>query len=78
MVIHPGTTRQILSGHFRVLDKFDLAILAAAQEDARIPMPDLAARVGLSAPACYRRLRALRDQGAIERDIAVVAPRTMG
>lgn len=61
-----------------MLDRFDLEILAAAQEDARIPMAKLAARVGLSAPACYRRLRALRTQGVIEREIALVEPRTMG
>jgi len=41
-------------------------------------MPKLAERVGLSAPACYRRVRALRDHGSIEREIALVAPRTMG
>lgn len=41
-------------------------------------MPDLAARVGLSAPACYRRVRALREAGAIEREVALVSPRTMG
>jgi Lrp/AsnC family transcriptional regulator, leucine-responsive regulatory protein len=34
-------------------------------------MPILAERVGLSAPACYRRVRHLRE-------VAVVAPRTLG
>jgi Lrp/AsnC family transcriptional regulator, leucine-responsive regulatory protein len=61
-----------------MLDGFDFRILLALQEDARIPMPALAARVGLSAPACYRRVRALRAQGAIEREVALVAPRIMG
>lgn len=59
-------------------DSFDLRILATLQEDARIPMPELAERVGLSAPACYRRVRALRDQGYIEREIAIVSPQAMG
>ena len=32
-------------------DKFDLLILAELQQDARLPIPELAHRVGLSAPA---------------------------
>ncbi|ANI78054.1 MULTISPECIES: Lrp/AsnC family transcriptional regulator [Sphingobium] len=61
-----------------MVDVFDLRILTTLQEDARISMPELSERVGLSAPACYRRVRALRDQGSIEREIALVAPGTMG
>jgi Lrp/AsnC family transcriptional regulator, leucine-responsive regulatory protein len=60
------------------LDIFDLKILAAVQRDARMPMPDLAEEVGLSAPACYRRMRALRDSGVIEREVAIVEPAVMG
>lgn len=59
-------------------DKFDLLILAELQQDARLPIPELAHRVGLSAPACYRRVRALRESGLIEREVALVAPATMG
>src|SRR5690242_19502772 len=61
-----------------MLDSFDLRILAALQRDARLPVETLAEEIGLSAPACYRRVRALRRSGAIEREIALVAPRTMG
>ncbi len=59
-------------------DKFDLLILAELQQDARLPTPELTYRVGLSAPACYRRVRALRESGLIEREVALVAPATMG
>ncbi|WP_323965732.1 Lrp/AsnC family transcriptional regulator [Aeromonas hydrophila] len=59
-------------------DKFDLLILAELQQDARLPIPELAHRVGLSAPACYRRVRALREAELIEREVALVAPATMG
>ncbi|MFQ2559400.1 Lrp/AsnC family transcriptional regulator [Aeromonas caviae] len=59
-------------------DKFDLLILAELQQDARLPTPELAHRVGLSAPACYRRVRALRESGLIKREVALVAPSTMG
>jgi len=60
------------------VDDFDLRILERLQADARTPVPDLAEAVGLSAPACYRRIRRLREVGAIERDVAVVRPRTLG
>ena len=46
------------------LDEFDLRLLALLQEDARHPIPALAEQVGLSAPACYRRIRRLRESGA--------------
>lgn len=60
------------------LDSIDRKLLEQLQVDARIPMPELAERVGLSGPACYRRVRRLREIGAIEREVAIVAPRTMG
>ncbi|HEY3786633.1 MAG TPA: Lrp/AsnC family transcriptional regulator [Steroidobacteraceae bacterium] len=61
-----------------VPDAFDLRILTALQRDARTPVLELAEEVGLSAAACYRRIRALRESGAIEREIALVAPGVMG
>lgn len=61
-----------------VLDPFDLRLLELLQADARTPVPELAAEIGLSAPACYRRIRRLRESGAIEREVAQVRPRTLG
>jgi Lrp/AsnC family transcriptional regulator, leucine-responsive regulatory protein len=43
-----------------------------------MPVDVLAERVGLSAPACYKRIRKLRDAGAIDREVALVKPQTMG
>lgn len=60
------------------LDTIDLRIIEQLQMDARVPIPTLAERVGLSGPACYRRIRRLRETGAILREVAVVAPRTVG
>ncbi|MFA6071213.1 MAG: Lrp/AsnC family transcriptional regulator, partial [Janthinobacterium sp.] len=34
------------------LDKFDLAILTALQQDARISLHDLSAKVGLTSSPC--------------------------
>lgn len=60
------------------LDKFDESLLELLQRDAKQSMADVAAAVGLSEPACYRRIRRLRDLGVIEREVAIVRPRTMG
>ena len=48
------------------LDKFDLAILAELQADARLTNAELASRVGLSAAPCWRRVRALEINGFIK------------
>lgn len=60
------------------LDSFDRKLLDLLQVDARRPMAALADAVGLSVPACYRRIRRLREAGVIEREIAIVRPRTLG
>ena len=56
----------------------DLKILSALQADCRIANADLAERVGMSASACWRRVRALEDAGGIERYGAQVNPAKMG
>jgi Lrp/AsnC family leucine-responsive transcriptional regulator len=48
------------------LDKFDLTILNELQRDGRLTNTELAARVGLSAAPCWRRVRALEDGGYIK------------
>lgn len=60
------------------LDAFDRKLLALVQENARLTAEQLGERVGLSASACHRRLRRLRETGVIEAEIAVVAPETVG
>jgi DNA-binding Lrp family transcriptional regulator len=47
------------------LDATDWRILAVLQKDGRITNVDLAARVGLSAPPCLRRVRELERSGVI-------------
>jgi Lrp/AsnC family leucine-responsive transcriptional regulator len=60
------------------LDSFDLRLLELMQADARRPVPELAELVGLSSPACYRRIRRLREIGAMLSEVAVVQPKTLG
>lgn len=48
------------------LDKIDLKILKVLQEEGRITNVNLAQRVGITAPPCLRRVRALEDAGFIK------------
>jgi DNA-binding Lrp family transcriptional regulator len=43
------------------LDEIDWRILGALQDDGRITNVDLAAKAGITAPPCLRRLRALEE-----------------
>ncbi len=47
------------------IDRIDRQILSLLQEDGRMTNVDLAERVGLTAPPCLRRVRALEESGAI-------------
>jgi len=60
------------------LDAIDLHILTALQEDGRITNVDLAARVGISAPPCLRRVRALEKAGFIHGYHADLDGRALG
>lgn len=62
----------------RELDAIDRKLLEQLQIDTRMPMETMADRVGLSGPACYRRVRRLRESGVIDREVAIVKPRLMG
>ena len=47
------------------LDQTDRAILRELQKDAGLSQREVAARVGLSQNACWRRIKALQDSGVI-------------
>ncbi len=47
------------------LDQTDIKILQALLENGRITNKELAERVGISAPPCLRRVRALEQAGYI-------------
>lgn len=61
-----------------MLSDKDRAILRELQKDSRATMQQLAATVGLSASACWRRVRALEDSGVIERYAVQVNARKAG
>jgi Lrp/AsnC family transcriptional regulator, leucine-responsive regulatory protein len=62
----------------KTLDATDYRLLELLQQDAQLPVALLADRVNMSAPACYKRIQRLRDQRLIQKEVAVVAPTTMG
>jgi len=55
-----------------MFDNFDLKLLNALQEDADRTAEQLAELVALSPSAIARRLRRLRDVGAIDRTVALL------
>ncbi len=48
------------------LDEIDRRLLAELQDEGRVTNVDLATRVGLTAPPCLRRVRALEESGVIK------------
>ncbi|HVL70416.1 MAG TPA: Lrp/AsnC family transcriptional regulator [Beijerinckiaceae bacterium] len=60
------------------LDSIDLAILRELQADGSITNVELARRVGLSAPPCLRRVRALEEAGIITGYRALLDPKSLG
>ena len=60
------------------LDRFDRQLLRLVQEDSGQTSERLAEQVALSPSAIQRRLRRLREQGVIEREVAVVDARKLG
>ena len=60
------------------MDRYDRQILELLQDDGRISNKQLAERVNLSESACLRRVRALEDQGIIQRYVAMLSQEKVG
>ncbi len=60
------------------LDSTDLAILAALQDNARLPIVELARRVNLSPTPCTLRIRRMEEAGIIDGYHARLRPRALG
>lgn len=59
-------------------DRIDRQILAHLQQDGRMTNVELAERVGLTAPPCLRRVRALEETGVIRGYHADLDPASLG
>lgn len=60
------------------IDAIDRRILAELQADGRMTNVELSKRLGISAPPCLRRVRALEEAGLIRGYHAQVAARELG
>jgi DNA-binding Lrp family transcriptional regulator len=60
------------------VDEIDRKILRILQDDASVQNQDLAARVGLSASPCLRRVKALEAAGVIRRYVALLDGKAVG
>ncbi len=62
----------------RELDRIDMKILSVLQENARIPITELAERVGLSVTPCGERVKTLEKEGVILGYHASLNPHALG
>lgn len=60
------------------IDASDRHLLNLVQSNARMGLEALAAETGLSVASVQRRLRALRDSGAILSEVAILDPKKVG
>ena len=56
------------------MDRVDGAILALLQENADLPLAEIAEQVNLSTTPCWRRIQRLEEQGYIKRRVALLDP----
>lgn len=60
------------------LDDIDRRLLSALQENGRLPVTDLAEKVGLTTSPCLRRLKILEQTGIIRGYAALVDQKKVG
>ena len=60
------------------MDKADIKILNALQDDGRITNQSLADKVGISSAACWRRTKAMEKKGVIKKYMAIVDAKAVG
>jgi len=73
-----GTAEPATEPHGNALDRYDIAILAELQHDARLSNAELAARIGLSAAPTWRRVKWLEQQRYITGYRAEIDRRRIG
>lgn len=60
------------------LDRLDIAILEALQDNARTPLSEIGRRIGLSQPAISERVKRLEERGIIAGYAARLDPAALG
>ncbi len=69
---------KFLSMKFSNLDAIDLELLDTLQQDASLSNVALAERVHVSPPTCLRRVKRLRKEGWIEKQVALLSRDKLG
>lgn len=62
----------------RILDDIDRRLLEILQEDASLSLDSISERAGLSRNACWRRIRALENEGIIRGRVTLLDPDKIG
>jgi len=60
------------------MDAIDRRIVTTLQQDAELTNAELSDRVNLSPSSCLRRVRRLKQEGVIEKIVALVDPERIG
>lgn len=60
------------------MDALDRKILAVLQEDASLPLSEIADRVGLSTTPCWKRIQRMESEGVIVKRVALLDPAKLG
>jgi len=68
----------VSNDNLRKLDRFDRQILDILSTEGRLPVTDLAKRVGISKSPCQARLKRLQEDGYILGFRAVLDPHKLG
>lgn len=60
------------------IDPIDRQILELLQRDASLSVAEIAERINLSQPPCWRRIKKLEESGHIERRVALLNRKKLG
>lgn len=61
-----------------MIDKFDKKILEILQDDAMLPITEIADKVGMSKSVCWRRINSLTEKGIIKSKVALLNAELLG
>ena len=59
-------------------DEFDIRLLEALQEDNQVSAAGLADQTRLSPGSCLRRIKRMREEGIIAKDVSILNPEAVG
>lgn len=60
------------------LDRTDRQILRFLQEDGSLSIADVADKIGMTAPPCWRRVKRLKDSGVLSRQVWLLDQDALG